>query len=592
MSFLPVSAIKPFLYSVAYYSPLSPLVSLYEIFQKAVLSKRYSEEVGELYQHPSHRYYVEKTYGELACPLVWLIGHLALFALQAYRKGKGEALYQADKKDPQNQLKALETAAQHYRNQEAIFALGIRLKDELQNERAKTFLKVALEMGHPEAAFPLGELYLALGEVAEAAVCLQKVQTPYARLLETLAPLTANQMLLQAIQTAKPKTQNEWEQLILAFAIGNKQQSELAKALLQCCIDHFSSQEYQGKADFELFGLSLNTDHLKQGAMLGNIDAAVALSNLLRGSQDVNEQREALRLLEAIAPENRPQEASLLVGHSYLAGFGCNADFGKAQGGYREAESKGATKHTAYFVALTELLKRSSAEEQREFLVAVSELDASLRWKTTIPPYDSPADSMVVLALAVANSLDKKLVRRNAIFPQADLEHKIALVQKLFHFSSTHALPLLAQREALFRLGRLYTLQQNLEGAIKVYQACLEIGNDPAANLKLYHLFIYKSKQKGDGDYQTALTCLQAAVNEYDQGDDEKGAQVLYAYGAILVAEGQNKENFNTKEGRRLIIKAAQLGDKVAIDTCRTKRGILKPTAPILHLKLNVAFAA
>ncbi len=335
MSLVPTAAINHLYKTALNTIVVCTFVSYYEIFRKVLLIPQgYTNQVGQDYKHPSHRYFAEKDFKDMFCTIIWGIGHLALRYLGNYRKEKGEALYQSALSDDANRITLLQEAAHQYRHLEAIFKLGISLRDgdgvTKNLDGAIRLFKAGDELGHKGCSFALGQLCLT-GDYGDKATCFENADTyfrkvdstPYTQYLLALAEaLEPCKQEADAICTLIKGASNKFlddfspsgKELanFLGVAIENSQLGSLlpqaAIPLFNCVVKHCPQDSQKAEAYFHLYKLDKNQEHLIKAAKLGSVEVTLELADLISKQPSKENLQEALRWLNSIPEEKRTSD--------------------------------------------------------------------------------------------------------------------------------------------------------------------------------------------------------------------------------------------------------------------------------------------
>ena len=588
------AALGALAFQAALHTPvLCTFASLYSLFRKALLSQTYpTPEIRLVYQHPSHKYFVETSYTELACPLVWGFGHLALHYVKAHQEAKGKQLFQQHQNDT-SQTTPLKKAVS-YRNREALYAWGIKSRDSGKIEEAASYFEEGLKKGHTGCAVALGQLCLAgLYGVKDTAferakTYFQKDNSPFSAYLINLAELMqscppARDTLFTMYQSDSNKfgtTFSTAEEIDFTILVANRLSlsNEAKTTFYNCALQHLKSLFQKGQAHYQLYLLNGERTHLEQSVNFEHNRARLDLALILRDEVDFESNQRALKLLLSIPKDKRTTEISTLIGHLYLTGFGTNAcNPTAALEHYSDAQpSTGPTDSILYFDALANLLLSCLADERKEFCLAASEMaNKTIRWQTTIPSIEAEPGTLD-LALAISQGLLAKLLLNgnNMILQTAENQQRITLVQKLLLFSAQHsALPALTRTSAYKQLANLQTLLGKKEEAIISYNDSLVVDDtDLEPLMGLYALYNAKIQHK------EAIAVLEKAAKM-----NHPPAQYLYGLylrkifppdtikTGLIFKEEEEKENKKSQPGKDLILAAAKAPYTEAVTYCQKK---------------------
>ncbi len=576
---------------------LCVFTSICSLVAKAALARYYpTPEVGQVYKHPAHKYLIETSYTELACPLVWGFGHFALRQVKAHQEAKGKQHFEKFRKDP-SQTSPLK-AATSYRNSDALYATGIKSRDSNQIEKAVSHFKEGLEKGHTGCAVALGQLCLAgiYGEkdtaFARAKTYFQQNKSPFSVYLLNLTelmqscPVNARDTLFAMYQGDSSKfgtTFSTAEEIDFPILVANRLSlpQSTKTDFYNCALQHLKSPFQQGQAHYQLYQLTGERTHLEQAVSFEHNRARLDLALILRDEVELDNDKRALELLLSIPKDKRTTEISTLIAHFYLTGFGTNIcsptaateHYGNAQ------PSTGPIDSTLYFDALAKLLLGCSAEERKEFCLVANEIEQTIRWQTEIPPLEALPGTLD-LSLAIAKGLRSKLIdsSNNTLRRTTEHEQKVTLVQKLLLFSAQqNALPALTRTSAYKELGNLQTLLGKRDDAITSYKDSLAVDDtDPEPLMGLYAL--YNAKKQTD-----------KAIAELKKAAEKKHPPAMHLYGlhlrmkcppdiikvktGLFTSVDEEKENKKSQPSKDLILAAAGAPEpyKMAVTYCQQK---------------------
>jgi len=593
-------------YQALLLSPLCTFVSVAEIAVKT-FTPHPKQPIGHDFNCSCHRYIVEKTYAEMACNLVWIVGHIALLALYAYRRGKGEALYQQFKTD-NTQIAALKDAANIYRHEEAIRALGMLLKED-QPENAIFYLKADVATGNNRSCLDLGQLYLITGKPQLAKAAFSKDPSSFAKYLAELSDLLQeNAYQYIANSPAKFDTSfNDTECLALTLAVktGNKTFFECAykhlpagaqKAVAAHALGHFKEAAELGHPDaIYHYALQLKTEgclveantwlakisydrisfkddaqRIVAACVFGNLQAAIALGNhnamrehavLLKSGNNFDEARE---WFESIPFDLLTIDEREWLAHVNFAGLFGPQNLKKAVELYNVINrTPDKTKDSQYFGTLAQLLTQRTAEERTTFFDLAS----------TYPYLQNPTVCKEDLAFFVAKIL-------------AALSQSLDLAAALFLHTKTQS-PHPTALTAALQLAKILALLKKPVEAIKTYQEILNRCSEYTEAAIAYFEFTKKTEDVNSGYFKEATEYLKKVVDVSIQNETTSldAAHAMYLWGGYLLANHKKeqskqltsflsgKENMEPKNlpGQDCILKAAQLGHQKAREVCLGK---------------------
>lgn len=576
-------------FQVALRTPvLCIFTSLCSLAAKAALARYYPKpEVGQVYKHPAHKYLIETSYTELACPLVWGFGHFALRQVKAYQEAKGKEFFAQHQKDP-SQTSPLKKAAISYRDPNALYTMGIKLRNSNQIEKAASHFEEGLKKGHTGCAIALGQLCLT-GLYGDKETAFERAKSyfkqdksPFSAYLVNLAELMQScpANTIETLFTMYQSDSNKFgtafstaEEIDFPILVANRLSlsREIKTAFYNCVPQHLKSPFQQGQAHYQLYQLNKDKTHLEQAVTFEHNQARFDLALLLRDEVEIGNDKRALEYLLSIPKDKRTTEISTLIGHFYLTGFGTDCNPTSATEHYYNAQPlTGPTDSTFYFDALAQLLLQCTEDERKEFCLAANEMDQTIRWQTTIPSSGAPKGTLD-LALAISESLQANLLERsnNTLRRTNENPQRITLVQKLLSFTAQQiALPVLTRTSAYNQLANLQTLLGKREEAITSYKASLEVDDtDSELLMKLCALYTLNKQPKN-------------AFAELEKAAKKNHPQAQFLLGKLLCepVKAKNmfgfieeKENPQFPKGKNLILSAAKATepDEDALAFCK-----------------------